>query len=146
MNQLTFSFQPHTARAKSHRRYVVGFKEVRKFLVVGRLRLVIIAPDLEKNAEVDNIVNDLKLIADEKSIPYLFSIKRRKIGYILLKKVPVSCIGVFDYQGVHEKVQDLLKLVDAEKINYRASAVQRDHWLLWNLDEAICADLIEWWA
>lgn len=104
---------------------------MRKFLVVGRLKLVIIAPDLEKNGEVDALVADLKSIADNKSIPYLFSIKRRKIGYILLKKVPVSCVGIFDYQGVHERVQDLLRLVEGEKVNYQ-SAAQIDEGEAWS--------------
>lgn len=116
---VTFFINIFTARAKSHKRYVVGFKEVKKFLIVGRLKLVIIAPDLERNDEVDKIVDEMKLLADEKSIPYLFGIKRRKIGFVLLKKVPVSCVGIFDYQGTQEKVHELLKCVENERINYR---------------------------
>ena len=34
-------------KAKARRRYVVGLREVKKFLVVKKVRLVVIAPDLE---------------------------------------------------------------------------------------------------
>jgi selenocysteine insertion sequence-binding protein 2 len=80
------------------------------------LKLVIFAPDLERNVEVDKIVNEMKQIADEKFIPYLFGIKRRKIGFVLLKKVPVSVVGIFDYQGIQDKVNELMKHVNNQKI------------------------------
>ena len=97
---------------------MVGFKEVKKFLIVKRLKLVIIAPDLEKSSEVDKVVEEIKSLCDQHHIPYVFSIKRRHIGYLLLKKVPVSCVGIFDYQGTNENVSELLKNVQLEKLNY----------------------------
>lgn len=106
-------------KANANKRYVVGFKEVKKFLVVKRLKLVIIAPDLERNNEIDTLVEETKSLADQHNIPYVFSIKRRAIGYLLLKKVHVSLVGIFDYQGTSENVNNLLNLVAQEKINYR---------------------------
>lgn len=106
-------------KAKANKRYVVGFKEVKKFLIVKRLKLVIIAPDLERNAEVDALIDEIKSLADQHKIPYVFSIKRRHIGYLLLKKVPVSLVGIFDYQGTDENVKQLLKLVKDQKTLYK---------------------------
>lgn len=106
-------------KAKANKRYVVGFKEVKKFLIVKRLKLVIIAPDLERNTEVEALVDEVKALADQHKIPYVFSIKRRHIGYLLLKKVPVSLVGIFDYQGTDENANRLLKLVKDQKILYR---------------------------
>lgn len=105
-------------KAKANKRYVVGFKEVKKFLVVKRLKLVIIAPDLERNIEIEKLVDEVKSLADHHKIPLVFSIKRRHIGYLLLKKVPVSLVGIFDYQGTTENVNQLLKLAQQEKSNY----------------------------
>jgi ribosomal protein L7Ae-like RNA K-turn-binding protein len=110
-------FQQNPVKAKANRRYVVGFKEVRKFLIAGRLKLIFIAPDLEKNTEVDNLVDDIKTLAHEHT-PYVFGAKRRRLGYLLLKKVAVSIVGIFDYQGTTENVNSLMLLVDAERINY----------------------------
>lgn len=105
-------------KAKANKRYVVGFKEVKKFLIVKRLKLLIIAPDLERNDEVDQLVEETKSLADQYNIPYVFSIKRRHIGYLLLKKVPVSLVGIFDYQGTTDNVNELLKYVQTERKNY----------------------------
>lgn len=96
----------------------MGFKEVKKFLIVKRLKLVVIAPDLEKNTEIEKNVSEIKALADQNNIPYVFSIKRRHIGYLMLKKVPVSLVGIFDYQGTNENVINLLKLVEHERENY----------------------------
>jgi len=112
-------FQKNPVKAKANKRYVVGFKEAKKFLIVKRLKLVVIAPDLEPNAEVDALVEEIKLLADERNIPYVFGIKRREIGYLLLKKVPVSLVGIFDYQGTTENVNELLNYLQQEKINYK---------------------------
>ena len=40
-------FNKDPVKAKARRRYVVGLREVKKFLVVKKVRLVVIAPDLE---------------------------------------------------------------------------------------------------
>lgn len=98
---------------------MVGFKEVKKFLIVKRLKLVIIAPDLERNAKVDELVDEIKALVDQHKIPCVFSIKRRHIGYLLLKKVSVSVVGIFDYQGTDETVKQLLKLVKEQKTLYK---------------------------
>lgn len=106
-------------RARAKRRYVVGLKEVKKFLAVKRLKLIFIAPDLEKSVEIDDMIAEIKGVADQHSIPYVFGVKRRHLGYLLLKKVPISIVGIFDYQGVNENVTDLLMHVEQEKINYK---------------------------
>jgi len=68
---------------------------------------------------VDNLVAEIKELADKHKIPYIFGIKRRKLGYLLLKKVPVSIIGIFDYQGTTENVNILLNYVTKEKSSYK---------------------------
>lgn len=51
-------------------------------------------------------------------MPYVFSVNRRKIGYQLLKKVPVSCVGVISYDGCEDTIKILLKLIDEERNRY----------------------------
>lgn len=87
-----------------------------------RLKLVIIAPDMERNNEINTLITEVKAIADQHQIPYIFSIKRRRIGYLLLKKVPVSVVGIFDYQGTNENVTELLKHVKNERIKYKEAS------------------------
>jgi selenocysteine insertion sequence-binding protein 2 len=105
-------------KAKANKRYVVGFSEVFKFLEAKKLKLIFISPDLEPNESVDQTVDRLKRMAVEKNVPYVFSIKRRHVGYVLLKKVPISCVGIFNFDGTHENVKVMLELVDKERNNY----------------------------
>lgn len=58
-------------------------------------------------------------LANNHKTPYVFGIKRRKLGYLLLKKVPVSIVGIFDYQGTTENVNILLNHVTQEKLAYK---------------------------
>ena len=116
-------FKQNPIKAKAHRRYVVGFQEVKKFLVIEKLKLIFIAPDLERNSEIEKLVNDIKALAAEKKSFLIFSMPRRKLGYLLLKKVPVSVVGVFDYQGTTENVNSLISLVEHERLNYNKSFI-----------------------
>ena len=116
-------FKQNPIKAKAHRRYVVGFQEVKKFLVIEKRKLIFIAPDLEKNSEIEKLVNDIKALAAEKKSFLIFSIPRRKLGYLLLKKVPVSVVGVFDYQGTTENVNSLISLVQHERLNCNKSFI-----------------------
>jgi selenocysteine insertion sequence-binding protein 2 len=118
-------FEKNPVKAKANRRYAVGFKEVKKFMVVQKIKLVFVAPDLERNSEVDKLVDEIKSLACEHKIHLVFSIKRRKLGYLLLKKVPVSILGVFDYQGTTENVNNLLQLVAAERVKYKNKILEK---------------------
>ncbi|XP_070497209.1 selenocysteine insertion sequence-binding protein 2-like [Chironomus tepperi] len=115
----TNKYQENPIKAKANRRYVVGFNEVKKFLHVERLKLLFIAPDLEKNPQIDKLVAEIKEMADKSKTPYVFGLKRRKLGFLLIKKVPISIIGIFDYQGTTENVNILLDLVKQEKLSYK---------------------------
>lgn len=91
---------------------------MKKFVLVKRIKLIFIAPDIERNAEIDKLIDEIKSFAEQFDIPVVYAIKRRHIGYLLLKKVPVSLVGIFDYQGTSDSVNELLKHVEQEKINY----------------------------
>lgn len=51
----------------------------------------------------------------ENPVPYVFSLKRRKIGYILHKKVSVSCVGILSYEGSEKNTDLLLPLIKFER-------------------------------
>jgi selenocysteine insertion sequence-binding protein 2 len=99
----------------ANKRYVVGFNQVQKYAEIGSLKFVLIAPDLEPNEVIDETVEKLKQFCKSKCIPYVFSLKRRKIGFITKKKVPVSCVGIVNYEGANEIVRNLLGIVEKER-------------------------------
>lgn len=113
------AYEKNEIKARAHRRYVVGFKEVERSLEVNKVKILFIATDLEPNAGtggLDETVERLKVVCKEKSIPYCFPLQRRKIGYLLYKKAPISCVGVLDYSGSEENVKNLVRLVRKERI------------------------------
>lgn len=108
------AYDKNQIKARANRRYVVGFKEVQRSLEVNKVKLLLIATDLEPNpgdGGLDETVEGLKTVCREKSVQYCFPLLRRKIGYLLFKKAPISCVGVLDYDGAEEHVTALMQIV-----------------------------------
>merc|ERR1711892_1060154 len=101
-------------KAKAKRRFVVGLREVAKFLKVKKICCIILAPDIER-VETEGGLDDAvsKLINDAKAqeIGSVFALNRRKLGKLCLKKVPISCIGIMNYQGSDENYKSMQSLV-----------------------------------
>jgi len=110
-------------KAKAKRRFVVGLREVAKFLKVKKIHCIILAPDIER-VETEGGLDDAvsKLIADAKAqeIKTVFGLNRRKLGKLCLKKVPVSCIGIMNYQGSDENYKTMLSLASNLTESYQA--------------------------
>lgn len=117
------AFKKNKVKAKANQRYIVGFSEVTKYLEANKLKLIIISPDLEPNQpSIDAAVDEIKSLCIQNQVPYIFSIKRRQVGFLLLKKVPISCVGIFNYDGTDGNVKKLLELVEIERKKYKELA------------------------
>merc|ERR1719431_1263556 len=110
-------------KAKAKRRFVVGLREVAKFLKVKKIHCIILAPDIER-VETEGGLDDAvsKLIADAKAqeVKTVFGMNRRKLGKLCLKKVPVSCIGIMNYQGSDENYKKMLSMTSTLTETYQA--------------------------
>ncbi|XP_052866736.1 selenocysteine insertion sequence-binding protein 2 [Anopheles cruzii] len=113
------AYAKNPIKAVSSKRFVVGFNEVLKHLELRKVRLVLIAPDLEPNDAIDQLVGNMKVLCRQSQVPYLFALKRRKIGFHLLKKAPISCVGMLSYAGCEDTVKQMLEIVEEERANYR---------------------------
>lgn len=106
-------------KAHAKRRYVVGLREARKYLKMKRIRLLIIAPDLEHvpgKGGLDDTIQQLKSDAEIQHIPYLFGPSRRQLGKSSHKNVLVSCIAILNYEGAEDLVSKVLEhLLEARK-------------------------------
>ncbi|KAG0414648.1 hypothetical protein HPB47_008191 [Ixodes persulcatus] len=94
--------QKDPIKAKSKRRLVCGLKEVKKYLLLKKLKCVVFAPDIEEvKAEggLDASLQALLQFARNQFVPTVFALRRRTLGSLARKKVPISCIGIFDYSG-----------------------------------------------
>ena len=110
-------------KARSRRRLVFGLREVSKHLAIKKLACVILAPDIEKietAGGLDQAVQRLLTLASEREVPLVFALKRRKLGYSCKKPVPVSCVGIFNYQGSEDNYKRMMQLTEAAQERYRA--------------------------
>uniref|UniRef100_A0A182LWY9 Ribosomal protein eL8/eL30/eS12/Gadd45 domain-containing protein n=1 Tax=Anopheles culicifacies TaxID=139723 RepID=A0A182LWY9_9DIPT len=123
-NFQTKAYAKNPIKAVANKRFVVGFNEVLKLLELRKLRLVLIAPDLEPNETIDQMVSNVKMLCRQSQVPYLFALKRRKIGFHLLKKAPISCVGVLSYAGCEDTVKQILSVVEQERESYRNLMVE----------------------
>lgn len=60
----------------------------------------------------------MKIKCKNSEIPYLFACNRRHLGYILFKKVPVSCIAILNYDGAQNIFHALIDCLEQERKNY----------------------------
>nr|CAD7458673.1 unnamed protein product [Timema tahoe] len=102
-------YQRDPIKAQMKRRYVAGLRELKKYVSLKKLKLLIIAPDIDRiecKGGLDDTVNQLKESASIQNIPYVFALNRNKLGHLLLKKTPVSCLGVLRYEACEKKDKD----------------------------------------
>ncbi|XP_064461681.1 uncharacterized protein LOC135371623 isoform X2 [Ornithodoros turicata] len=114
-------------KARSKRRLVYGLKEVRRYLSLNKLKCIIFAPDIEEvKAEggLNDSLQDLIDSARRHSVPVVFALKRRALGYYSKKSVPVSCIGIFDHGGREADFRHLIELVEEARKAYSYAVEQ----------------------
>ncbi len=61
-------------KAKSKRRYVLGLREIRKFLQVKKVTLLLLAPDVESvesKGGLNDVIGDLVKLAKENEVKLL---------------------------------------------------------------------------
>lgn len=106
-------------KAHAKRRYVVGLREAKKYVRMKRVKLLIIAPDLERvpgKGGLDDTIQQLKSEAEIQNIPYLFGPNRKQLGKSSHKNVLVSCVAVLNYDGAEALVSKVLEyLLEARK-------------------------------
>ncbi|KAJ7375697.1 Selenocysteine insertion sequence-binding protein 2-like [Desmophyllum pertusum] len=108
-------------QAKAKRRFVLGLREVSKHLKLRKLKCVIISSNVERiksagglDDTLDGIINSCQ----EHQIPVVFALKRQLLGKVLLKKVPVSIVGIFNYDGAQEQFKTLIELTQKTRQAY----------------------------
>ncbi|GFS38236.1 selenocysteine insertion sequence-binding protein 2 [Trichonephila inaurata madagascariensis] len=113
--------QKDPVKAKRKRRLVYGIKEIKKHMQLKKIKCVIIATDIEDikiEGGLNDIIEELKSLAEVYHIPYIFSHRRFNLGKICRKSVPVSCVGVFNYEGSEKNFKQLVEFYEDSKYDY----------------------------
>lgn len=89
-------------KAQIRRRLCFGFKEVTKYAKINKLKLLVIAPDIEKiesKGGLDDCLSNLIALCNINECPIVFALSRQTLGSTCKKKGIVSCVGVLNYDG-----------------------------------------------
>ena len=84
---------------------------------------------------LDDAIRSLLVLCEQLAVPYVFSLPRRMLGKALLKPVPVTVVGVFNYEGAESHVRRLSGLVEEGRTQYRVvrristGAIPEGSWL-----------------
>ncbi|CDW53243.1 Ribosomal L7Ae domain containing protein [Trichuris trichiura] len=90
------------------KRLVCGLHETKKYVDLNKVKLVVIAQDLEDS--LFDIVEALLTSCKQKAIPYVFALSRVTLGRTVYKGRPVAFVAILTYHDA----QELYQLVDAE--------------------------------
>lgn len=74
---------------------------------------------------ITETIEEMKMKCQKSEVPYVFSLKRRQLGYVLLKKVPVSCVAILNYQGSEENSQKLLQAIQEARLRFQTAVANR---------------------
>lgn len=99
--------QKDVNQAKKTRRMVFGLREVARGLRSGNIKLVVIAPDLERTPALDMEVDEIVTNGKDKGIPVLFGLSGRRLGRYLGKTVRVTVVGILNADGANEAFREL---------------------------------------
>lgn len=93
---------------------------------------------ISSNLGILEIIEELKACCDSTEIPCIFAMRRRKLGFLLAKKVPVSCIGIISYEGCEEVAKLLKGMIEPLRLEYdKVMHNKLDQQLITNFDQIV---------
>lgn len=99
-----------TKNAKARRRVVAGLREVARGIRANKVKMVVMANNLDEYGAIDDKLQEILDLAVEKDIPILFELSKRVLGKAVGKKIKVSVVGVQNTDGAHRQFVKLVSL------------------------------------
>ncbi len=100
------------ANARSRRRLVLGFREVARGLRAKKIKLVVLANNLDEYEAVGEKTQEVLDACKATGTPILFELSKRQLGKALGKTIKVSVVGVQNVDGAHEQFKKLKTLAE----------------------------------
>lgn len=106
-------YQKDPMKARMKRRIVMGLREVLKHLKLRKVKCVIISPNCERSQSKGGLDEALHAIIDtcrEQEVPFVFALSRKALGRCVNKAVPVSLVGIFNFDGAQDLYHKMIEL------------------------------------
>ncbi|XP_062873674.1 selenocysteine insertion sequence-binding protein 2-like [Trichomycterus rosablanca] len=114
-------YQKDPMKARMKRRLVMGLREVLKHLKLRKVKCVIISPNCERVQSKGGLDDALHTIIDtcrEQGVPFVFALSRKSLGRCVSKAVPVSLVGIFNYDGAQDHYHKMIELTSQARQAY----------------------------
>ncbi|KAG9261827.1 selenocysteine insertion sequence-binding protein 2 [Astyanax mexicanus] len=114
-------YQKDPMKARMKRRLVMGLREVLKHLKLRKVKCVIISPNCERVQSKGGLDEALHTIIDtcrEQGVPFVFALSRKSLGRCVNKAVPVSLVGIFNYDGAQDHYHKMIELTSQARKAY----------------------------
>ncbi|CAM9929113.1 unnamed protein product, partial [Phaeothamnion confervicola] len=98
-------------RAKRTRRLVLGLREVLRGLKARKVKMVIVAPDIDQASacSLDDKVSEIVAAARADGVAVVFALSKRRLGRCLGKTIKVSVVGVYGVDGAIEQFRAVVR-------------------------------------
>lgn len=108
---------------KISKRYVKGFKECINRSKDGSLKMLIMAPDIEKiegEGGLNSLIDELLQSCETHNIPIVFALSMRNLGQIIINNAAlISVFGVLDYSATEKLFEKVLELGKRNKTQFK---------------------------
>ncbi|KAM3867661.1 selenocysteine insertion sequence-binding protein 2-like [Diretmus argenteus] len=114
-------YQKDPMKARMKRRLVMGLREVLKHLKLRKVKCVVISPNCERIQSKGGLDEALHTIIDtcrEQGVPFVFALSRKALGRCVNKAVPVSLVGIFNYDGAQDYYHKMIELSSEARTAY----------------------------
>jgi ribosomal protein L7Ae-like RNA K-turn-binding protein len=110
---------------KRKRRLVSGLREAMKLVKLGKVKLLIVAPNVGSVVDADGKeecpVVGLLDGARRKEVPVVFALTRQKLGRLLGRQKYASVFAVLDCSGAEGIMNDIIEMGKKGQIDYQSS-------------------------
>lgn len=97
--------------ARARRRLVMGLREVARGIRAHKVKMVIMANNLDQYGAIDAKLQEILDLARAEDLPILFELNKRKLGKSLGKSIKVSVVGIQNAEGAHGQFKKLKKMM-----------------------------------
>lgn len=95
---------------KAKRRLVLGLREVARGIRSHKVKLVIIANNLDEYGAIDEKLQEIIDLAHNEGVPLFFEFTKRSLGKAVGKSIKVAVVGIQNAEGAHQPFKKLVSL------------------------------------
>ena len=96
--------------SKAKRRLVMGLREVARGIRAHKVKMVVMANNLDDYGVIDEKLQEIIDLADSEDVPLFFEFTKRSLGKAVGKSIKVAVVGIQNAEGAHQQFKKLTAL------------------------------------